>query len=213
MSELNRYRERTRSPSPRRERSHRHRDKHRHSSSSSGSREQDRNETNEAYELYRKKREERRIEYERRAAAKLEGINANSKPRKLTVEDFPSYKRKLVVQNIPISQSTEDIMNYFFGILAQVTGERYSKNPLISVRRFDDLGFVTMEFRKRDDAEICLNLDGTEYCSGYKMKIVRVKRFIEQWNDEVNRGGNPAIDPVGYRVGGVGKSNFSGLDD
>jgi RNA recognition motif-containing protein len=36
-----------------------------------------------------------------------------------------------------------------------------------------------MEFRKRDDAEICLNLDGTEYSSGYKMKIVRVKRFIE----------------------------------
>jgi hypothetical protein len=105
-------------------------------------------------------------------------------------------------------------MNYFFGILAQVTGERYSKNPLISVRRFDDLGFVTMEFRKRDDAEICLNLDGTEYCSGYKMKIVRVKRFIDQWNEEVAKGRNPAMDPLGFRVGGVvGKSNFSGVDD
>jgi len=104
-------------------------------------------------------------------------------------------------------------MNYFFGILAQVSGERYSKNPLISVRRFDDLGFVTMEFRKRDDAEICLFLDGTEYSSGYKMRIVRVKRFIEQWNDEVGRGRNPAMDPFGFRVGGIGKSNFSGLDD
>jgi hypothetical protein len=104
-------------------------------------------------------------------------------------------------------------MNYFFGILAQVSGERYSKNPLISVRRFDDLGFVTMEFRKRDDAEICLNLDGTEYSSGYKMRIVRVKRFIEQWNDEVGRGRNPAMDPFGFRVGGIGKSNFSGLDE
>jgi hypothetical protein len=72
-----------------------------------------------------------------------------------------------------------------------------------------------MEFRKRDDAEICLNLDGTEYCSGYKMKIVRVKRFIDQWNEDVAKGKNPALEPFGFRVGGtvVGRSNFSGIDD
>lgn len=43
------------------------------------------------------KREERRLEYEKRAAAKLEGLYADTKPRKLSIEDFPSYKRKLVV--------------------------------------------------------------------------------------------------------------------
>jgi hypothetical protein len=117
-----RYRERTRSPTPKRDRHrhHHHHHKHRRRSSSSSSdyREQERNETNEAYDLYKRKREERRAEYERRAAAKLEGLTADQKPKKLTVEEFPSYKRKLVVQNIPIAQSNEDIMNYFFGILA-----------------------------------------------------------------------------------------------
>jgi len=49
----------------------------------------------------------------------------------------------------------------------------------MSVNRYKDLGFVTLEFRKRDDAEVCLNLDGTDYKTGYKMKILRVKRFID----------------------------------
>ena len=101
------------------------------------------------------------MEIERRAAAKLEGINVDSKPRKVTFDDFPNFKRKLVVQNIPLSQSEQDITNYFFQILSQVSGEKYTKNPLMSVHRYDGLGFVTLEFRKRDDAEICLDLDGT----------------------------------------------------
>ena len=132
------------------------------------------------------------MEIERRAAAKLEGINVDSKPRKVTFDDFPNFKRKLVVQNIPLSQSEQDITNYFFQILSQVSGEKYTKNPLMSVHRYDGLGFVTLEFRKRDDAEICLDLDGTQYFSDCKMKIMRVKRFMDQWNEEIDKGGNPA---------------------
>jgi hypothetical protein len=53
----------------------------------------------------------------------------------------------------------------------------------MSVYRFRTLGnFVTLDFRKREDADVCLNLDGTEFKSGLKMKIQRVKRFIEEWN-------------------------------
>lgn len=132
------------------------------------------------------------MEAERIAAAKLQGIDVVSKPRKVSFEDFPNFKRKLVVQNIPLSQSEEDIMQYFFGILARVSKERYTKNPLMSVRRYEGLGFVTLEFRKRDDAEICLNLDGTEYSSGNQMRIMRVKRFMDQWNEDIDNGKNPA---------------------
>lgn len=83
-------------------------------------------------------------------------------------------------------------MQYFFGILARVSSEKYTKNPLMSVHRYEGLGFVTLEFRKRDDAEICLNLDGTEYSSGNQMRIMRVKRFMDQWNEDIDNGKNPA---------------------
>jgi hypothetical protein len=59
----------------------------------------------------------------------------------------------------------------------------------MSVYRYRNLGnFVTLDFRKREDADICLNLDGTEFKSGFKMKILRVKRFIEEWNKEIDKG-------------------------
>ena len=43
------------------------------------------------------------LERERRAAAKLEGIDVAEKPRKISLDDFPNWKRKIVVQNIPLS--------------------------------------------------------------------------------------------------------------
>ena len=85
----------------------------------------------------------------------------------------------------------------------------------MSVHRYDGLGFVTLEFRKRDDAEICLDLDGTSYLGDCKMKIMRVKRFMDQWNEEIDRGGNPAaaVYSTGQsRIKGgnqQGDSNFS----
>lgn len=115
----------------------------------------------------------------------------------MSFEDFPNFKRKLVVQNVPLSQSEQDIMEYFFGILTRVSTEKYTKNPLMSVHRYEGLGFVTLEFRKRDDAEICLNLDGTEYSSGNQMRIMRVKRFMDQWNEDIENGKNPAAHVYG----------------
>ena len=134
---------------------------------------------NEVYELYKKKKREKQLEAEKIAAAKLQGIDVHSKPRKVSFEDFPNFKRKLVVQNIPLSQSESDIMQFFFGILTTTATERYNKNPIMSVHRYEGLGFVTLEFRKRDDAEVCLNLDGTEYSSSNHMRIMRVKRFMD----------------------------------
>jgi hypothetical protein len=82
-------------------------------------------------------------------------------------------------------------MNYFFTVLSSIAKEPYKKNPIISVIRYKDLGFVTLDFRKREDADICLDLDGTEYQSGYKVKIMRVKRFMDDWNHDIERGRNP----------------------
>lgn len=64
----------------------------------------------------------------------------------------------------------------------------------MSVHRYRDLGgFVSLEFRKRDEGDQCLHLDGTEYRSGFKMRIMRVKRFMEDWNSEIERGRNPLL--------------------
>ena len=138
-------------------------------------------ETNAAYELYKKQKREKMLERERRAQAKLEGIDVAAKPRKISLDDFPNWKRKIVVQNIPLSQSTQEIMAYFYSILSQVSKEHYNKNPLMSVRRYEELAFVTLEFRRRADAEICLNLDGTDFSNScpVPMRIMRVRRFVD----------------------------------
>lgn len=78
----------------------------------------------------------------------------------------------------------------------------------MSVIRYKDLGFVTLEFRKRDDAEICLSLDGTEYKTGFKMRIMRVKRFMDDWNADIDKGKNP-IDSMTKQKG---ISHFTGGD-
>jgi hypothetical protein len=73
-------------------------------------------------------------------------------------------------------------MAYFYAILSRVSKETYSKNPLMSVKRYDELAFITLEFRKRTDADICLSLDGTgTYSSSctQPMKILRVRRFVD----------------------------------
>jgi len=131
------------------------------------------------------------------------------KLRKVEIKDFPHPKRKLVVQNIPMDASEDEVMNYFYTILSQFSKEGYNKNPLMSVYRYKDLGFVTLEFRKREDAEVCLNLDGTEYKSGFKMRIMRVQRFIEQWNAEIEKGRNPTTSAF---IGDKGSSHFTDSD-
>jgi hypothetical protein len=99
-------------------------------------------------------------------------------------------------------------MNYFFTILSATAKEQYKKNPIIAVIRYKDLGFVTLDFRKRDEAETCLNLDGTEYRSGYKLKIQRVNRFMDNWNSDIEKGRNPIQQLISHK--GITGSNFTG---
>jgi hypothetical protein len=95
-------------------------------------------------------------------------------------------------------------MAYFYSILSQVSKEHYNKNPLMSVRRYEELAFVTLEFRRRADAEICLNLDGTDFSNScpVPMRIMRVRRFVDQWNDAIDKGRNPTLASRGVNTGG-----------
>lgn len=69
------------------------------------------------YKLYQERKKQRKIEEQKRAAALLEGMEGGSKVRRVELKDFPNYKRKLVVQNIPTETTDEEIMNYFYTVL------------------------------------------------------------------------------------------------
>jgi hypothetical protein len=100
-------------------------------------------------------------------------------------------------------------MNYFYTVLSSLAKQQYTKNPIMSVTRYKDLGgFATLDFRKREDAEICLNLDGTEFVSGSKMRIMRVKRFMDEWNNDIEKGRNPILSL--NKNAAAGSSNFTG---
>ena len=49
-----------------------------------------------------------------------DGMEGGLKLRKVDIKDFPNYKRKLVVQNIPLEFTEEQIMNYFFTVLSTI---------------------------------------------------------------------------------------------
>jgi len=72
----------------------------------------------DGYNLYKERKKQRRIDEEKKAAALLDGMEGGLKIRKIEMKDFPNYKRKLVVQNIPMDSPEDEIMNYFYTILA-----------------------------------------------------------------------------------------------
>ena len=79
--------------------------------------------------------------------------------------------------------------------MATSSKESFEQSPITQVQRYPLLGFVTLEFRKRQEADIILLLDDVkEFSSDHKikMRIFRVKRFIEQWNNMIDHGKNPA---------------------
>ena len=119
--------------------------------------------------------------------------------RKVGLEDFPNHKKKLVVQNIPLDVKEDEIMKYFYTILSQTTKENYAEPPITDITRYTQLGFVTLDFRKRQDADIILLLDDVKEFSpdfALKMRIFRVKRFIDQWNNTIDSGVNPCASLI-----------------
>lgn len=99
-----------------------------------------------------------------------------------------------MVQNIPLDVPESEINQFFFTVLTQISKDPYSYNPITAVQRYPTMGFVTIEFKKRQDAEYCLKLDEVQPFSDkldVKMKINRVPRFIEQWNNTIDSGRNP----------------------
>ena len=98
--------------------------------------------------------------------------------------------------------SESEINEFFVNLLKAASGVNYSECPITQVSRFKELGIVTLEFRKRAEAEICLLLDDVkefvldratdlEKVNSVKMRVYRLKRFIERWNAQVDAGKNP----------------------
>ena len=85
--------------------------------------------------------------------------NNKLKIRKVEIKDFPNYKKLLVVQNIPLDISEEEIEQYFYTVLVGNNKEGYSQRPISAVKRYEELGITTIEFRKKQDSDICLLLD------------------------------------------------------
>ena len=54
----------------------------------------------------------------------MEGTDGGLKLRKVELKDFPNYKRKLVVQNIPMEVSEDEVMNYFYTVLSSISKEQ-----------------------------------------------------------------------------------------
>ena len=145
--------------------------------------------------LYKARREARRKKRQQQIKERIDReTNFKLEPRKVDLKDFPNSKKKLVVQNIPLDVSEQEINQFFFTILSQVAEESYSYNPITAVQRYPTMGFVTLEFKKRQDSEYCLKLDDVIQYSDkleIKIKINRVPRFIEIWNDIIDSGKNP----------------------
>ena len=101
--------------------SHQQRRKHVSESSSESSDlepEEEKLEVTEGYRLYQERKQQRRLEEQSKAAALMDGgLNL----RKIDFKDFPNYKRKLVVQNIPKEVSEEEITNYFYTVLSSIS--------------------------------------------------------------------------------------------
>lgn len=123
----------------------------------------------------------------------------------MSIKDFPNAKKKLVIQNIPLEASEEHINDFFVNLLKAASGVNYAECPITQVSRFKELGIVTLEFRKRAEAEICLLLDDVKEftlpgvtelnkTNQIKMRVHRPKRFIERWNAQIDAGKNPMED-------------------
>ena len=113
--------------------------------------------------------------------------------RKLDLKDFPNHKKLLIVMNIPFDISESEISDYFKGVVYG-SNHQISEEPITAVKRYEDLGVVSLEFKKKQDSEICLMLDDVrEFSNDFKvkMRIFRTKRFISYWNDILKSGGNP----------------------
>lgn len=147
------------------------------------------------YMMYKRHQKERLKARQATHQKKMEmQTNHSLEKRKVDLKEFPNYKKKLVILYIPLEVAEDEISQFFYTILSGSSKEEYTQSPITKVTKYEQLGFVTLEFRKRQDADICLLLDEVKEFSSevkVKMRIFRVKRFILFWNDLIDKGYNP----------------------
>jgi len=90
-----------------------------------------------------------------------------------------------VVEGLPPEVSEEEAKEFFYTVISPLSTETFDKNPILGAERHKTMGYVVLDFRRKEEADLCLKLDGMNYGKDNSLKVQRVKRFLQRWNEEV----------------------------
>jgi len=114
---------------------------------------------------------------------------------RLTTRDFPNYKKKVVISNLPKNASIDELFNLFNTYLNTFKNlTRTDETEEIRENKiFEDIQLVeclnryaVIQINDKEDIENWSSIDGTDW-KGSKLKVQRVKKFIEEYNKEIDR--------------------------
>lgn len=137
----------------------------------------------------------------------LSGIEGEN--RKLTIKDFPNYKKKIVVSNLPINASEDEIFTFFNTYINTLRPLfQNEEDEFISVPHETEelqvqmtnnftiidkieikeghMRYAAIQLSNKEDIENCVTLDGTEW-KGNKIRVRRPKKFIEEYNKIIDQ--------------------------
>lgn len=106
--------------------------------------------------------------------------NEPPKFKKKDIKEFKNYKCKLVLTNLPPRVKTKDIEELFNTYLTTL-GEKSKRNPIYSMKDYDNGSYYVVEFRSRQESKTCLALDKTDW-QGYKIRVWTPRRFCDEYN-------------------------------
>ena len=120
---------------------------------------------------------------------------------KISLKEFQSYKKKVVISNLPLNASEDEILtflNTYINTIRALTVKEGEKGQEEERKRNDSNVIDSIEIRNgiyrygviqiddKDDIEHCTSIDGTEW-KGQKIRVRRTKKFIEEYNKEIDK--------------------------
>ena len=114
---------------------------------------------------------------------------------KLTIKDFPNYKKKVVVSNLPQNVSIDEIFTFINTYLSTVkllcqneeTSANNDNKILENIQLVEcSMRYAVIQINDKEDLEHCTTIDGTEW-KGNKIRVRRPKKFIEDYNKEIDK--------------------------
>lgn len=83
---------------------------------------------------------------------------------------------------MPPNVNDDEIQEYFFTLLTTLNPNIKISNPIISIDKKDDGLYYIFELATKDDIEILINMDQTDW-RGYRVRIQKPRRFFMDYND------------------------------